>query len=154
MEHGQVKTGTGDEYIYEVKASVDDMTGEELGFAHGRLEEAGAADVYFTPVYMKKNRPGTLITCLVRGEKLEQVIDAMLRHTSTRGVRYARYSRRVMSAEMLSADTEYGPIAIKRSVYGDIVKEKPEYEDVAAAAEKHGVSIQEVRKNVINCKFK
>lgn len=140
--------------IYEIKASIDDMTGEELGFAREMIERAGAADVFYTPIYMKKNRPGVLLTCLAHDDKIESVIDAVLRYTATRGVRYAKYSRRVMHCEMESVDTEYGRITVKRSVYGDIVREKPEYEDVASAARKHGVTVQEVEKCVLKRKFK
>lgn len=142
------------EYIYEVKATVDDMTGEDLGYAREKLESAGAADVYYMPVYMKKNRPGVLITCLAHEDKLEAVMDAVLRYTSTKGLRYTKYSRMVMRSEMESIDTEYGRIMIKRSIHGDIIKEKPEFSDLVKAAEKHGIDIQKVRKKVIKCEFK
>ncbi len=140
--------------VYEIKAAVDDITGEALGYAREMIEKAGAADVYYTPVYMKKNRPGVLITCIAHEDKLESVIKAIMMHTSTRGVRYAKYSRRVMSCEMESVDTEYGRITVKRSVYGNIVREKPEYDDIAAAAKKYDVTIDEVIKSALKSKFK
>ena len=114
--------------VYEIKAAVDDITGEALGYAREMIEKAGAADVYYTPVYMKKNRPGVLITCIAHEDKLESVIKAIMMHTSTRGVRYAKYSRRV--------------------------REKPEYDDIAAAAKKYDVTIDEVIKSALKSKFK
>ena len=118
------------------------------------IEGAGAADVYYTPIYMKKNRPGVLITCMAHRDKLEAVIDAVMRYTSTRGVRYTEYDRRVMSCEMETIPTEYGNITVKRSSYGDIVREKPEYADLAAAAKKYNVTIETVEKAVAEYKYK
>ncbi len=140
--------------VYEIKAAVDDMSGEEMGFARIMIEKAGAADVYFTPIYMKKNRPGVLITCIAHEKNLENVIDSLLRHTTTRGVRYSQFSRRIMNSTIESVDTKYGTIRVKTSFIDGITKSKPEYDDVSGAAEKYGVSIDEIRKEVEKNIFK
>ena len=88
------------------------------------------------------------MTCLVREEKLDGVIDSLLRYTTTKGVRYAKFSRRVMASTMESTDTPYGRITLKKSVYGDMEKVKPEFDDLARAAADNGVTIAKVRGSI------
>ena len=103
---------------------------------------------------MKKNSPGLLITCIAHERNLETVIDSLLKHTTTRGVRYSQFSRRIMNSTIESVDTKYGTVRVKKSFIGGITKSKPEYDDVSGAAEKYGVGIDEIRKEVEKNIFK
>lgn len=130
--------------VTELKANIDDMTGEELGFAMERLLEMGALDVSYMPVQMKKNRPGVVLTCLCRPAEADRLAAEMLRHTSTFGVRRTDCSRYAMEASTEPVETVYGCIPRKTAAGYGLVKSKPEYEAMAAAAREHGVSLKEI----------
>lgn len=128
-----------------VEATVDDMTGELMGHALPYLLEAGAVDAWVTSVTMKKGRPGWIVTALSHGAQASAVADAMLRHTSTIGVRFSAVSRRELGRRMLEVATEYGPIAVKVSGgEGEPLKLKPEFDACASAARAHGVPVRAV----------
>ena len=121
------------------------MTPEQLSFAMERLFEVGALDVFFTSIYMKKNRPGVLLSVLCKPEKKAAVVATMLKETSTFGVRYSRLDREILDREFIQLDTEFGTISCKLgSLDGVAVKAVPEYEDCRKAAHNHGKSLIEV----------
>lgn len=128
-----------------LEAQVDDMTGEALAFAMEQLFAAGALDAYFTPIYMKKNRPATQITALCRPEDAEQVGTALLRHTTTLGYRSTIAERRVMQRHMLQINTPYGEIPVKCAKLGEIVKYHAEFDAVCAAARRANVEVAKVQ---------
>ena len=132
--------------VTELKANIDDMTGEALGWAMDRLLEAGALDVSYTPVYMKKNRPGVILTCLCRPADADKLAREILRYTSTFGVRRTDCSRYAMRASTEPAETIYGPIPCKTGIGYGLTKSKPEYETMANAAREHSVSLTAVQK--------
>jgi len=131
--------------VTELKANVDDMTGEALGFAMEQLLEAGALDVSYVPLQMKKNRPGALLLCLCRPADADRLAREILIHTSTFGVRRTDCSRYALSVEKRTVETKFGPLSCKRGSGYGVTKEKPEYEDAAAAAKKHGAALEAVR---------
>jgi len=136
--------GPNDE-VTELKANIDDMTGESLGFAMERLLEAGALDVSYAPIQMKKNRPGVLLTCLCRPSEADKLAREILRQTTTFGVRRTdcqRYAQEV-AAELV--ETEAGTFLRKTGAGYGVTKSKPEYETLAAAAEARGVPLQEIQ---------
>ncbi len=125
-----------------LETNLDDATGEQLGFAMEQLFAAGALDVWHTPIQMKKNRPGVLLSALGPAELETQLAEAILRHTPTLGVRVRPIGRYVAGRDTVTVDTEYGPIRLKRKwLSGKVVSASPEYEDVAAAAHQHGVGL-------------
>jgi hypothetical protein len=123
-----------------LECNLDDQSPEFSGYLMERLLESGALDVTFTPVQMKKNRPGTLVSVLGRPQDLGVLRDVLLAETSTLGVRYCRMERFELPREVLTVPTRFGEIRIKRS--GG--KLAPEFEDCAAAARRHGVPLREV----------
>ncbi|WP_018132287.1 nickel pincer cofactor biosynthesis protein LarC [Effusibacillus pohliae] len=140
-----VSIGDGREPIFVLEAQLDDLTGEALGYAMDRLFEAGALDVFYTPVYMKKNRPGTLVTVLASTEAADRCELTLLTETSTLGVRRTLWTRRVLDRRFHVAETAYGPIRVKQAFLQDkMVHQAPEYEDVAKAARQYGVPFHEV----------
>lgn len=133
------------ETIIVLETQVDDSTGESLGFVMERLFEAGALDVYYTPVTMKKNRPGVLLTVLCHPKHSLRCEDVLLLDTTTFGVRRAEMSRSILERRWVNVDTKYGSLKVKQAYDGDrLVKASPEYEDAAQAARKHGVSLQDI----------
>jgi len=131
--------------VTELRANIDDMTGEALGFAMERLLEAGALDVSYVPLQMKKNRPGILLLCLCRPADADRLAREILAHTSTFGVRRADCARYALTVERETVETAFGPISCKTGSGYGVTKRKPEYEDAAAAARKHGAALETVR---------
>lgn len=130
--------------VTELRANLDDMTGEALGFAMERLLEAGALDVSYVPLQMKKNRPGVLLLCLCRPADADRLAREILVHTSTFGVRRTDCSRYTLAAEKETVETAFGPIPCKTGSGYGVTKRKPEYEDAAAAAREHGAPLETV----------
>ena len=128
--------------VWELSCNLDDMTGEELGFAQEKLWGAGALDVWTAAIGMKKTRPGVQLSCLCREEDLDAVKEVFFRHTTTWGLR-ARESRRfLLRRQEESLQTEAGPVRVKTA---DTGKSKPEYEDLARIARSLDVSLAEAR---------
>lgn len=133
------------ETIAVLEAQVDDATGETLGYAMERLMAAGALDVYYTPVYMKKNRPGVLVTVLCALPDSRRCEDVLLRETSTFGVRRAEMKRRALERKWVEVETPYGHVRVKQAFSGtELVHAAPEYEDAARAARSAGVPLETV----------
>ncbi|MBO5621083.1 MAG: nickel pincer cofactor biosynthesis protein LarC [Butyrivibrio sp.] len=133
------------EKIIELSCNIDDMTGEELGFATEMLFEAGALDVYTISIDMKKNRLGFLLTCLCNEDDKEKLLVAMFKHTTTLGVREQTYNRYTMLREISKIETPYGEIRVKKSYGHGIKREKLEYDDLAGIARMTGKSILELK---------
>lgn len=129
--------GTGEEEpgeVVELSCNLDDMTGEELGYAVEALREAGALEVYTTPVFMKKNRPGTLLTVLCKLNDREQMVRKIFRCTTTLGIREASFRRYTLERRMERLETPYGTVQCKQSSGYGVTRRKPEYEDLARIA--------------------
>jgi len=127
-----------------VETNVDDMTGEMAGYVLESLMEKGALDAFYTPVYMKKNRPGIHLTVLCKEVDLPTIEELILRETSTIGLRKYPVSRVCMGRHFKKITTPLGDVTIKISDYGTIHRETPEYEDVRSIAKETGVSLWEV----------
>ena len=138
----------GMDAVSVISCNLDDMTGETIAYAMQVLLDSGALDVYLTPIQMKKGRPGTMLSCICRVEDESRMAEEMLRHTTTLGVRMQRMNRKVLRREKTSVETQYGTIGVKLSHGDGFSRSKPEYEDAAAAARSHGVSILDVLKEI------
>ena len=136
------------ERIIELSCNIDDMTGEELGFATETLFEEGALDVFTISADMKKNRPGFLLTCLCNEDDKEKLIKAVFKYTTTLGVREHVCNRYTLLRDIKKTDTPYGEIRVKRSYGHGIKREKPEYDDLAGIARRTGKSIIELKKEL------
>ena len=134
--------------VTELKAHIVDMTGEVLGFAMERLLEAGALDVAYIPAHMKKDRPGVVLVCLCRPGDGDRLAKEILKHTSTFGVRRTDCLRYAMKVSSERVETAFGPVARKTGEGYGQVKSKPEYEELADAARRGGVSLAEVQKHM------
>lgn len=137
------------EYIYKLETNIDDCSGEMLGFTMERLLQAGARDVHFLPVYMKKNRPGCELVVICDEKQILQMEEIIFRETTTIGIRRVKMERSVLSRSGDIVMTKYGGVEVKKCVLPDgTVRYYPEYDSVTAVAKKHGVSYQEIADEV------
>jgi uncharacterized protein (TIGR00299 family) protein len=131
--------------IIALETNLDDVSGEILGhFAESTLR-AGALDVFHTPIQMKKNRPGTLLTILCKLEDADRFAERLLRQTSAFGVRRIPYERRKLKREFLRVKTEFGEIPVKIGrLAGEVIQVAPEFDGCRDKAVQAGVPVQEV----------
>lgn len=139
----QVVTSNNDEII-QIDTTIDDQSGEELGYIMSLLLEEGALDVHYTPVYTKKNRPATHLTLLIQEGDLERFTAILFEQTSTIGFRYQNVQRKVMTRTFETQQTSLGAVKVKKNQYGTFTKSTLEYEDCARIAHETGLSIQAV----------
>ena len=136
---------TGDE-IAELRCNLDDMTGEDIGYAMEVLLSGGALDVFTTPIGMKKSRPGVLLTVLCRPEDQEKMAKLLFANTTTLGVRTGLCGRYTLRRSEETTRTPYGPVRRKISRGYGVCREKPEYDDLVKIAREQGKSLTQVRK--------
>ena len=128
-----------------IEANIDDMNPQLFGDVMERLLEAGALDVFFTSIQMKKNRPGTLLTVLCERNHTDRMAELLLSHTTSFGVRVHEAQRRKLAREIARVETKYGEIEVKLGRLGDrIVSRSPEFESCKRAAAKAGVAVKDV----------
>lgn len=130
--------------VVKLECNVDDSTGEELGFTMERLFAAGAREVNYTPVFMKKNRPGWLLTVICREDDRRALEDIIFRETTTIGIRRTCMERTVMDRTTVTVATEYGEVSVKVCSSEGLKRFYPEYEDVARICRERGVPFREV----------
>lgn len=133
-----------EDQIIRLECDIDDMTGEELGFAMDRIYEAGAREVFYSPIQMKKNRPGILLTVLTRPGEKENVVRSIFSHTTTIGIREEVIRRYVLKRSIVTEETAFGPVRKKVSEGYGVRREKWEYEDLKAIAKKENLSIHDL----------
>ena len=138
--------GESGEYVAELCCNVDDMTPESVGYAMETLKNAGALDVYWSAIGMKKCRPGVELSVLCRDEDRDRMVRLIFRHTTTIGIRETLCSRFVLKRRSGTANTPWGPVRVKTSEGYGVTRRKPEYDDMAEIADKNGLSLDDVRK--------
>ncbi|MBP6823442.1 MAG: nickel pincer cofactor biosynthesis protein LarC, partial [Acidobacteria bacterium] len=130
-----------------IEANIDDLSPQVFGHLMEKALAAGALDVFYTPVQMKKNRPGVLMTLLCNQPDRVRMTDLIFSETTTLGVRYRDEQREILRREHLAVETEFGSIKMKiaRAEDGRLVNYAPEFEDCRTAAELHQVPIRQVQ---------
>jgi uncharacterized protein (TIGR00299 family) protein len=133
------------EKLFVLETNVDDASPQVVGYLMERAFATGALDCYFTPVQMKKNRPGVLISILCAADAREALFELLFAETTTLGVRCYEVERRALAREFVKIETEYGVIEIKVArLNGRITSATPEYEQCRAAAESAQVALRTV----------
>ncbi|MGN0244372.1 MAG: nickel pincer cofactor biosynthesis protein LarC [Lachnospiraceae bacterium] len=135
---------TDTDIIYKLETNIDDCSGEVLGYTMERLFEAGARDVHYQPVYMKKNRPGWQLNVICEEEKIAQLEQIIFEETTTIGIRRIRVERSVLGRNIEKVQTPYGDALVKVCHLGDETKIYPEYESVVKICKEHQLPYQEV----------
>ena len=135
--------------LWLLESNIDDCTGEVMGYAMDCLLEAGARDVFFTPIYMKKNRPAYKLSVLCDEEQIREMDEILFRETTTIGVRRCRVKRDILKRRLAEAETPWGKARVKICVLPDGTEVfYPEYESVKELARKTGKSYQEIYRTV------
>jgi uncharacterized protein (TIGR00299 family) protein len=131
--------------VWVVETNIDNMTGEIMGYVMDRLFSAGAVDAYFTPVQMKKGRPGIIISAIVPEKHLLSVEAVLFNQTTTFGIRKYKAVRSILSREVKEYESSLGKIRMKiGSLNGDIKNISPEYEDCKRIAEERHIPLKHV----------
>ena len=133
--------------VSELCCNLDDMTGEAIGFAVSRLFDAGALDVFTTPIGMKKNRPGILLTCICRENQRNEMLGLIFKHTTTIGVREYITNRYTLDRTMETTHTQFGDVRVKRSSGWGVSRIKAEYDDMEKIARENNISISDIELN-------
>ena len=136
---------TGDDKQVLLEANIDDMNPELYEPAREAVFAAGAVDCWFTPILMKKNRPGVMFSALTPPENADAVTEAILTHTTSLGVRRLEATRTCLDRRWEQVDTPYGPVKVKLGVRdGRVLTASPEFDECHAAAQAHGVPVKVV----------
>mgnify|MGYP001148130136 CR=1 FL=1 len=145
--------------IYKLESNIDDTTGEALGYVMERLLAAGARDVQYSPVYMKKNRPAYLLTVLCLEEDIPALEEIIFAETTTIGIRRVRMERSILKRHIYTIPTSLGDVEVKmclvphcngNGVFEDVEERcYPEYESIKAICKRTGRSYQDVTRQVL-----
>lgn len=130
--------------VIQLETTVDDMTGQEIGYLWDKVFEAGALDMYLTAIQMKKGRCGQRITVLTEDKHLDAVRSAIFRHSTTIGMLCRREERFIMDRTITQEETPFGTVRVKYSQGYGAAKAKAEFEDLKAIANANHMSLNEV----------
>lgn len=145
------RTKSDSDKIVKLEANIDDATGEELGHCMDCLFEAGARDVSFIPLYMKKNRPAYELHVICMPQDVSRMEEILFRETTTIGIRRVWMERTVMERTSREVETAYGTALVKECRYGQLRKVYPEYESVALLCRESGEDYRKVYQAIVNC---
>ena len=141
-----IDDGGGDwekDEVVKLESDIDDASGEVLGYTMKKLMDAGALDVHFSPIYMKKNRPAFELTVICKEEKKKEMEEIIFRETTTIGIReFSSLMRSILHREEKEVDTSFGPVKVKEVTLGSEKRRYPEYESVKKLAEEKHVPFQ------------
>ena len=136
--------------IIELSCNLDDMTPEEIGYAVEQLVLSSALDVFTTPIMMKKQRPGTMLTVLCKVDDIDNLRDLIFKHTTSLGIRYHRCDRYILNRSTGDIDWEGHTIAFKNSCGFGVVRHKYEYDSLAAIANCNDMSLLDLKRQLRN----
>lgn len=132
-----------------LECNLDDMNPERYTHVMDLLFGAGAADVFIIPIVMKKSRPGHLLSVLCNSDTLDKMKEILFTETSSIGLREHTLKKSILRREIVVVNTKYGDVEVKRSYWnGRVVNEKPEFEECRKLAMEHGVTLEEISKEV------
>jgi uncharacterized protein (DUF111 family) len=144
--HGERVEKTAEQTVVQIECEIDDMNPQLFGPLMDQLGDAGALDVFYAPVQMKKNRPGTLVTVVAPPAKRESIAAVLFTHTTTIGVRYQEMRRDTLDRKVVSIETPLGPMRIKVAGRdGRVLNAAVEFDDCARVAAERGLPIKEVQ---------
>lgn len=130
--------------IYKLETNIDDCTGEALGYTMERLFEAGARDVHYMPVFMKKNRPGWQLNVICDEAKIPEMEEIIFKETTTIGIRRIPFQRSVLNRKNINVQTPYGEASVKICDLNGVKKIYPEYESIVKICREQKLSYREV----------
>ncbi|MDX6711489.1 MAG: pyridinium-3,5-bisthiocarboxylic acid mononucleotide nickel chelatase [Blastocatellia bacterium] len=142
---GETADNSDDGKVLVLETNIDDMSPQLTGYLMERALEIGALDCFFTPVQMKKNRPGVLISIICRPADRQLLTELLLLETTTLGVRFYETDRTALQRDRITVETIYGPIRVKiAKLNGKPIKVMPEFDDCRKAALEHKAALRDV----------
>jgi len=143
---GESDASVSSHTVTVIEAEIDDMNPQIFGVVMEQLLAEGALDVFYTPIQMKKNRPGTLLSVIATPATRERLTSTIFRETTTIGVRYRDMMRECLERETKTIVTPFGPIRFKLALRGgEVLNAAPEFDDCVRAAAATGRSIKEIQ---------
>jgi uncharacterized protein (DUF111 family) len=143
---GEADAAAPSHTVVVIEAEIDDMNPQLFGVVMDKLLAAGALDVFYTPIQMKKNRPGTLLSVIAAPAARETLTAIVFRETTTIGVRYREMTRECLDRETETVTTPFGQIRFKVARRnGEILNASPEFDDCVRLAEASGLSVKEIQ---------
>ena len=140
----QGEENEGRDKVVKLETDIDDCSGEVLGYVMKKLFKAGAKDVHYAPVFMKKNRPAWELTVICGEDKAEELEQIIFTETTTIGIREYPLGRSVLDREEKEVETVYGKASVKQVTFGDMTRAYPEYDTVKKLAKKNKVPFMDV----------
>ncbi|GAA0309821.1 hypothetical protein GGQ92_001309 [Gracilibacillus halotolerans] len=138
-----------DTEMWKLEVNLDDTPGEWLGYVMDKILEVGANDVYYSPIYMKKNRPAVQLHILCQERHFNRIKDILLTETTTLGFRYYPLTVYRMERRQRIVETKWGPVTVKEGIHnGKVIKSSPEYEDCRQIAEEHNIPLKLVYEEI------
>lgn len=138
-----------DDEMFKIEVNLDDISGEILGYVMDLLIDEGANDVYYTPIYMKKNRPAILLQLLCSASKIEKMKRILFTETTTLGIRYYPLTVHRMERTFRKVSTKWGDVTVKEGLLeGQVIKSSPEYEECKKIAEDAHIPLKTVYEEV------
>ena len=134
----------GRDKVVKLETDIDDCSGEVLGYVMKKLFKAGAKDVHYAPVFMKKNRPAWELTVICKEDQVEELEQIIFTETTTIGIREYPLMRSVLDREEKEVETVYGKAAVKQVTFRDMTRAYPEYDTVKKLAKKNKVPFMDV----------
>lgn len=146
MQHEYEHT---DHQMTKIEVNLDDIPGEWLGYVMDLLLKAGANDVFYIPIYMKKNRPGTMLQVLCPENRLENMMSIIFRETTTLGVRHYPLSVKRLGRRFTEIQTPWGAISVKEGIMdGEVIQQSPEYDQCKEIAVKYNIPLKKIYQEV------
>ena len=143
--YGEISENKSDMYVIET--NIDDSNGEILGYTMEKLLKNKANDVFYTPIYMKKNRPAYKLEVICTKENLDNILEIIFKETTTIGARFYKVDRAELKREMVEIDTKYGRVSGKKiTTPKGAVYVYPEYESIKKLAEENNIPLKEIYK--------
>ena len=135
--------------IIKMETNIDDCSGEVLGFVMERLMKAGARDVHYVPVFMKKNRPAWVLNVICKEEDMETLQNIIFEETTTIGIRYSRMKRTILPRETKTLPTPWGEVQVKVCTLNGKEQLYPEYESVAQLSREKEIPFAEIYRYIV-----
>ena len=135
--------------IIKMETNIDDCSGEVLGFVMERLMKAGARDVHYVPVFMKKNRPAWVLNVICKEEDMEMLQNIIFEETTTIGIRYSRMERTILPRETRTLPTPWGEVQVKVCTLNGKEQLYPEYESVAQLSREKEIPFTEIYRYIV-----
>lgn len=140
----QGEENEGRDKVVKLETDIDDCSGEVLGYVMKKLFKAGAKDVHYAPIFMKKNRPAWELTVICREDKVEEMEKIIFTETTTIGIREYPLGRSILDREEKEVETVYGKASVKQVSLGKMIRSYPEYDTVKKLAKKNKVPFMDV----------